>query len=133
MHKVEVKPYGFLAMIDGFLRAEDVESFAQNFKDTVQKMKPGFSVLLDLRGMKPVAPESQALLFSLPSFAVQHGVKRSAVVLNSAILIGQIKRNASGNQPLDNVRRYIRAENNPDWEKQAVDWLVDGKEPPALQ
>ncbi|MCK7514850.1 MAG: hypothetical protein MZV70_69840 [Desulfobacterales bacterium] len=67
-------------------------------------------------------PDAKAEMTKGQVLYKQAGLKRSAVILNSATTTLQFKRIAK-ESGIDSWERYFDASNEPDWEKKAMDWL----------
>ena len=55
-------------------------------------------------------------------------MKRSVVILDSQVAKMQLKRTAK-ESGIYVWERYLTSENNPDWEKQGMDWILNGIDP----
>ena len=58
----------------------------------------------------------------------EHGMSKSVVILDSGIAVLQLKRTAKESGIYDH-ERYLTPEDNPNWEKQAMDWLLNDIDP----
>lgn len=123
--------YGLRWHTEGFM---DIES-AQRLKTEYIKKRVAFvktnnqySQYVDLRGYKPGPPEAQTLVTELMKLFISNGGLRSVVVLDSVIAAMQIKR-LSLESGIYSYERYITSQSNPDFEKQALAWLIYGKDP----
>ncbi|HMB52406.1 MAG TPA: hypothetical protein VKU40_03760 [Thermoanaerobaculia bacterium] len=130
MHKIDEKPYGFKVTFHGFMQGEDVERFNSEMKRNADRQREDFAVLVDLRETRTFPPEAQMGLMEIINYCRERGMNRNAVVVNSAITKIQANRLAKeGN--VEHIR-FIDCAGNDDWEQQAEDWLVHGKEPARM-
>lgn len=130
MHKIDEKPYGFKITFHGFMQGEDVERFNTEMKRNADRQREDFAVLVDLRETRTFPPEAQIGLMEIINYCRERGMNRNVVVVNSAITKIQANRLAKeGN--IQHIR-FIDSAGNDEWEQQAEDWLVHGKEPARM-
>ncbi len=124
-------PYGIRWHTQGFLDIETAQEwFATYMSKRNEFVKQGrqWSQYVDLRGYKASSPEAQELITKVMEAFLTSGGLRSAVILDSTVATLQIKRLAI-DTGIYAFERYISAQSNPDFEKQALAWLVDGIDP----
>ncbi len=129
MYKIEIKDYGFKVTFSDFLHKEDVQGYKDELGKTLDALPEKFGILVDMRTMKPLAPESQETLTSSQKL-VSDRLTRSATIVDSAIINMQFKRLSKKSGVIDS-KRFIDASKVPDWEKKAVDWIKNGVDPNA--
>lgn len=129
MYKFEIKNYGFKVTFSDFLHKEDVQAYKDELAKTLDVLPEKFGILVDMRTMKPLAPDSQETLTSSQQL-VANRLTRSATVVDSAIINLQFKRLSKQSGVIDS-KRFIDASKTPDWEQKAVDWITDGIDPQA--
>lgn len=130
MYKIETKPYGLFIVFDEVISADEMTQWVAEFKKSLVGQNTGFGVMVDMRTMKPLAPEAGKLLESGQKEAKARGMGRSAVVLNSAVVAMQLKRVAQ-DTGIYQWERYINASQDANWQKTAEDWLSKGTDPDA--
>jgi hypothetical protein len=127
MYKIEEKSFGFEVSFSGFLQGPEILEFRQEMETKVTGQREPFGVLVDLRESRTFPAEAQAGLMQIIGYCREHGMERNAVVVNSAITKIQAARLARETQ-IPHVR-FLDAADNPEWRRQAEDWLTQGKEP----
>jgi hypothetical protein len=75
-------------------------------------------------------PGTNAIIQDVMLWLRSHGVRRSALVTDNAILLLQVKRLATETGTV-RQERYIDVRHTPDWERVATDWIEHGIEPPV--
>jgi hypothetical protein len=130
MYKIEETPFGFEVTFSGFMQGPDFQEFRGEMVPKLERQRDPFGVLVDLRESRTFPPEAQAGLMQLIGLCIERGMERNAVVVNSAITKIQAARLARETQ-IPQIR-FLDAAVNPDWRRQAEDWLTKGSEPDKL-
>jgi len=128
MYKIEKKPFGFKLTFGDFIKAEEMLQWVEESKKTLAAAPAEFGIFVDMRTLKPLPADSQAHMQSGQKLYKEKGMKRSVVILNSAVTTMQFKRIAK-DTGIDEWERYIDASSDPNWEKAGVDWLTNGTDP----
>ncbi len=128
MYKIEKKEWGFWLTFSGELQVEEIEDWNKESQKMMSEDQKKFSVIVDIRTIEPLSAIQQSILKEGQKLYKSKGMERSAVILNDRFTTQQFKRIAIETW-IFNRERYICAENNPDWEKQAIDWVVDRIDP----
>jgi len=81
-----------------------------------------FGVLVDMRGLLPLEPETKAVMEEGQKLYKMKGMSRSAVGVDSATLVLQFKRIAK-ETGIYEWERYFDASEDAGWEKAGVDWI----------
>lgn len=127
MYKIERQNYGLKLTFEGFINPQEMQAYKDEFRVMLDLLPPQFGLLGDMRNMKPIPPESQAILSAHPEWTASR-IIRSATVIDSALVKMQSRRlSKEWNQ--NEAKRYIDASMHPNWEAIAVGWIVDGTEP----
>lgn len=127
MYKIERQNYGVRLTFDGFIDPEEMQAYKDEFKAMLDLLPPKFGLLGDMRNLKPLPPESQAILSAHPEWTASR-IVRSATVIDSALVKMQSRRlSKEWNQ--QEAKRYIDASQHANWEVVAEKWIVDGVEP----
>lgn len=127
MHTVEETRYGYKITLRDSFDSESMMALLNNIRSTVRR-REDFGVVVDLR-MAPAFPaEAQEVLRSCFDMFRGAGMGRQALVLNSAIAALQARR-LSREAGVGERSRYLDVSANPEWERQALDWVVLGAEP----
>lgn len=88
-------------MVDGTIAVNSVDAYQADMKKAVASLKSGFTALLDLRKTSVFDQESMKQLQGTKDIAVQAGLKKSAMVVESATLKMQMNRNFKEVGPQD--------------------------------
>lgn len=127
MYKIERQNYGVKLTFDGFIEPKEMQAYKDEFRAMLDLLPPKFGLLGDVRHMKPLPPESQAILSAHPEWTADR-IVRSATVIDSALVKMQTRR-LSKEWKQDETKRYIDATKHPDWEAVAEKWIMEGIEP----
>ncbi|MDW3194686.1 MAG: hypothetical protein R8G66_20070 [Cytophagales bacterium] len=127
MYKIERQNYGVKLTFDGFIEPEEMQAYKDEFRAMLDLLPSKFGLLGDVRNMKPLPPESQAILSAHPEWTADR-IVRSATVIDSALVKMQTRR-LTKEWKQDEAKRYIDASKHLDWEVVAEKWLLEGIEP----
>lgn len=127
MYKIERKNYGVKLTFEGFIDPEEMQAYKDEFKTTLNLLPPTFGLLADMRSMKPLPAESQAILSANPEWTASR-IIRSATIVDSALVKMQSRR-LTKEWKQDATKRYIDSSQHSDWETIAEKWIEDGIEP----
>ncbi len=128
MYKIEKAPHGVTLTFGGNMDKAEVEKWKAESEVFLRKMLGSFGVLIDMRSLKPLPPDAQKVMTDGQAIYKQKGMKRSAVILDNAVVIMQFKRLAK-ESGIYNWERYIDASKDSKWKQTAVDWLDKGIDP----
>lgn len=111
--------------LDGRIEGDEVKAFGQELETVLATLQGReIKLLMDLRGLKPVAPESAEVIRRFQERALDTGVSRFAEVVDSELLslqLGRIARESG----VDRVgRRFTTA-------AAAREWLLQPPGPPS--
>ncbi|MDW3192897.1 MAG: hypothetical protein R8G66_11050 [Cytophagales bacterium] len=127
MYEIELTDFGFKVIFSGHLAPEQ----AQGYKDELARILPSlpekFGILVDMRELKPLGPESQAIITSSQGLVAER-LTRSATVVNSTILFMQFRRLSKASHVIDS-KRFVDASKTSDWEWVARKWIVEEIDP----
>ena len=128
MYKMEKKNYGYKLTFSGFLNTTEIEAYIKELKSYMDENAGMFGIMIDMRDMKPLAPESQEALTSSQKL-VSNRLTRSATIVNdNAIIKMQFKRLSKQSGVVD-TKRFIDASSDSNWEVLAENWISKGTEP----
>lgn len=85
-------------------------------------------VVVDMRELKPLAPDVQSSMIEGQQMYANKGMQRSAVVLATTTIKMQFKRLAAESGIKDR-ERYLDAQTHPNWLQVAENWVQNGVEP----
>jgi len=128
MYQVSKTPYGFHLTFGGHITQPEMEQWVKECQAALAKGPKSFSVLVDMRDLKPLPPEVRGVMEKGQEAFKKGGMARSAVVLHSAMLAMQFK-NIAKESGIYAWERYVNTEENPDWEKRALGWVEKGIDP----
>ena len=127
MYKIERQNYGVKLTFAGFIDPEEMQAYKDEFKTMLDLLPSKFGLLGDMRNMKPLPPESQAILSAHPEWTTGR-IVRSATIFDSALVKMQTRR-LSKEWKQGEAKRYIDASEEANREAKAEQWIVDGTEP----
>jgi hypothetical protein len=87
--------------VDGTIGKSEIESYKSNIKKNVATLKSGFTTLIDLTKASVFDQDSMMQLQGTKEIAIASGMKKSAMVVESAILKMQMNRNFKDVGPQD--------------------------------
>ncbi len=128
MYKVELTGYGIKLVFDGFMREEEIARWAAEFEEAVRTLKGNWGVLVDMRTLAPLPPESQQKMVDIQALARKSGMTRSVVILNDFITTMQFKRLAK-QSGIYATERYIDASSVANWEQVGLNWITKEVDP----
>ena len=125
MYKIENTAYGLKLTFSGVIKKEEMVQWAGELRIACGRAGSSFGVLIDMRDIKPLAPDVQEEMVKAQAFIKAAGLKRSCVILGSKILAMQFERLAK-ESGVFSYERYVDVGSNPDSETVALDWVVKG-------
>jgi hypothetical protein len=128
MYKIEKKTSGYLLTFGGLIDEDEMSKWVKESEVALQTAPATFGVIVDMRELKPLTPEAQAIMVNGQGLYKQKGMQRSAVILANAVLTFQFKRLAQ-QSGIYAFERYIDGSVHEDWAKIAVAWVKDGIDP----
>ena len=130
MYSIERTGYGYKITFAGFIRSDEMRSWVKESEGHLSRQSGSFGVVVDMRDLKPLAPDAQRHLQDGQRAYKAKGMLRSAVILNSPIITLQFKRMAA-ETGIGAWERYLDASKVADWEPKATAWVTAGTEPEA--
>ncbi len=127
MYKIERQHYGVKLTFEGFITPEEMQAYKDEFRVVLDLLPPKFTLLADMRSMKPLPAESQAILSANPEWTANR-ITRSATIIDSALVKMQSRR-LTKEWKQNEAKRYIDASKHSNWEVLAIDWLENETEP----
>ena len=127
MFKMEKAEYGIKIVFDGFIQADEMREWVEESKKLIESMPETFKVMVDMRNMKTLPPETKKILEEGQRYYVEHGGIGSAVIASNVITKEQ-QRNIGVRSGVGPREVYIDA-SDPDWEEKALNWLLHGISP----
>ncbi|MCT2537798.1 STAS/SEC14 domain-containing protein [Aquibacillus koreensis] len=106
----------------GKVSVEDVEQANQKIENTLSELSwTSFDVLVDMRDITVLVPETQQELVKHQAWAIEKGMNRAAVVVSSAIAKLQLRRTAKESSH-DNEHHFTSTE-------EALEFLTKAEQP----
>lgn len=87
--------------VEGAMVKDEVETYKSAVRKNIEKLKPGFTVAIDLRKTSVVDQDTVVQMQEIKKIAVAAGLSKSAIVVESAILKMQTNRNFKDVGPQD--------------------------------
>ena len=123
MYKIEKTDYGFRLEYEGFIQADEMSQWLEDCKKVLEDVSGEFTVMVDMRKMKTLPPDSKAILEEGQRYFISKGGVGSAVIACDLITTEQ-QRNIALKSGVSDTEVYIDG-SQPDWEQKALDWLVN--------
>ena len=127
MYQIEKKGYGFKLTFGGFVKASEMEEWKAASEKALASQSGKFGVLVDMRTLKPLPANAQAVMVDGQKQYKMRGLERSAVILDSAVTTGQFRRLAK-ESGIYAWERYVGAD-TPKHEQAAEAWITRGVDP----
>jgi hypothetical protein len=125
IHETE---YGIRIVTNGLLSKEDLKRMGREAGQIVPRLRKGFGVLHEMRGMFTLPPDAREVMKRNMEVAKQSGMGRSAQILDNAVVTLQFSRLAKEIGISDTMRQFDSSK-APDCERAAIDWIVKGIDP----
>jgi len=125
MYKIEKEKWGFTLTFGGTLNKEDLDRWFKESEQALTTCTGAFGVIVDLRTLKPLPLDVQAVAVQCQGLYKKAGMKRSAVILSSPLMTMQLKRLAK-ESGIHAFECFIDASNDAHWQKHAADWVKSG-------
>lgn len=129
MYKIERKTSGYLLIFRGDLDLETTkEWYAECRKILVEDERDSFGVIVDWRDFGIIKPKAQPLMKEAQEYWRDHGMERSAVIIDDPIKKLNLSRVArqSGHYEWE---RFIDCTHDENWFETAKKWVVEGIDP----
>jgi hypothetical protein len=128
MYGIEKKDWGYQLTFGGSMTAEEMQAWVEESQELLTRAKPGFGVFVDMRTLRPLTPDAQAVMQEGQKLYKGWGMARSVVILASALLTLQFKRLAQ-QTGIYEWERYIDSTAQANWEEKGVSWVRDKIDP----
>jgi hypothetical protein len=128
MYQIEAKDFGFKLTFGGSIPKPEMQKWADDAKVALRSKTGSFGVMVDMRTLKPLAEDVQAVMVQGQGQFKTAGMVRSVVIVQLATVAMQFKRLAR-ESGIYQWERYLSADDVPNWETAAKKWLVDGVDP----
>ncbi len=128
MYQIEKTDFGVKLTFSGFIQKEEMEKWVKESESTLRSMPGKFSVLIDMRQLKPLPKDAEAEMQKGQKLFKDKGMQRSAVILSSSLTTMQFRRIAK-ETGIYEWERYFDASTEPNWEAASKDWLARSIDP----
>ena len=81
MHKIEKNDTGYLLTFGGSVSAEEMTAWMRESVQALEAEKGAFCVVVDMRTLAPLTPETQAVMLEGRKLYKQRGMTGSSVLL----------------------------------------------------
>jgi len=95
--------YGIL---EGFMKLDEVKVYTIELIKALDQTKPGFTAIFDNSKLKVLPQECMEEMKKGKDYAIKKGLTKSAIIMDSAMLKLQVKRNL-GKMDKDNKEEYF--------------------------
>ncbi len=128
MYKLDKQTYGLKLTLSGDLIEDEIVGLTEELYSLADSLSKPFSMLVDARELMTLDKSVIHLAVEYQKVAKQIGRQYAAIVITSPVLKSQGQWIAANSGSSD-VIRYIDADKTDDWEKAALDWILEGIEP----
>jgi hypothetical protein len=128
MYGIEKKSFGFKLVFAESIEVDEMKRWVGESKKALAGHIGKFGVLVDMRSLRPLKPEVQAVMVEGQKEFKVKGMERSAVALANSLIALQFKRLAQ-ESGIYAWERYIDCSKDPGWEKTAEEWITKAKDP----
>ena len=129
MYSIKKESWGFHLTFEGFIRTPEMEDWKTKSGDALRSASRGFGVFVDMKNLKPLGDDTQAVMVSGQQLYAKAGMKRSAVLVDSTMTALQFKRLAK-QSGIYEFERYFGSD-DPQHKAKAMAWLESGTDPDA--
>jgi hypothetical protein len=129
MYKIERRPSGYILTFTGTIDANEMLSWFNDSKNNLMtELSASFGVIIDMKDLNPLEAEARAIMVDGQRLYKVKGMKRSAVILNSAEICKQFK-NLALQSGIYATERYIDASLVKKPTEVAISWVRDAVDP----
>jgi hypothetical protein len=129
MYKIERRPSGYILTFTGLIDSTEMQRWFNDSKDKLAvEASSSFGVIIDMKDLKPLAADARTIMVDGQKLYKTKGMKRSAVILNSAEICKQFK-NLALQSGIYSTERYIDASQVKNPVDIAIDWVKDAVDP----
>lgn len=132
MYQIDNKSYGLHLTFSGYIPKDELEQWLLDSEELIRTLPGKFVVLIDMRDMELLPPESRPIMIKGQQFYRAHGMQRSVVILKDKITMLQFKGIAK-ETGIYEWERYIDANAEPNWNQIGLDWILNAVDPDNSQ
>jgi hypothetical protein len=120
MYKIEKTAGGFTLTFGGLMNKAEHERWVEESERALAGCTKPFGVIVDLRTLKPLSPDAQAVLVQGQGLYKRAGMERSVVILNSPLMTmcrqsGSLRGQVSMHLSATSTPPTIRTGKNTPW------------------
>ncbi len=129
MYKIERRPSGYILTFAGLIEAAEMQKWHDDSESKLMtETSNSFGVIIDMKDLKPLGAEARIIMVEGQKLYKNKGMKRSAVILNSAEVCKQFK-NLAVQSGIYLTERYIDASQKKNATEIAINWVKDAIDP----
>jgi hypothetical protein len=128
MHAIVCRPFGYQVLLAGHVDAVEMSRWLDSAHQALVTAQREFGLILDLRGLAPLAPDARRILARGLQLYQQRGMHRSAVIVLGNSVKNEFTRLAR-ESGIYHWERYLSSEERPDWLALAEAWVRQGVDP----
>jgi hypothetical protein len=128
MYRIEKKGYGYKLTFAESIELDEMKKWVEESKKSLIGQSGKFGVLVDMRSLRPLKPEVQAVMVDGQKEFKVKGMERSAVGVANAVIALQFKRLAQ-ESGIYQWERYLDCSKDANWERSAENWIARGQDP----
>lgn len=128
MIKIDRKPYGYSLTFARKLSKANLDEWLKESELVLADSPKSFFVLIDMRSLELLPAEFKYIMFEGQKLYKRMGMERSVVVVADKLTALQFRLIAQ-KTGIFSYERYIDASTNLNWEKEALNWLLNAVEP----
>ena len=128
MIKIEQKTFGYKLTFSAIISHQEVEQWLDESEKVLADSPQNFCVLINMCEMELLPVECREAMYDGQKLYKRMGMNRSVVIVRDKMTAMQFRLIAQ-KTGIYAEERYINAAHNQDWEKEAMNWLINSVEP----
>ena len=129
MYNITRRPSGYILTFSGKIDAAEMLLWQNDSRNRLAtETSDEFGVIIDMKDLFPLSAEARTIMVNGQRLYKERGMKRSAVILNSAEICNQFK-NLALQSGIFITERYIDANLYQDPIDVSIKWVKDGIDP----
>jgi len=135
MYKIKRTIYGFKLIFGGYIQKQEIHDWINEIENELSSITNNFGIIVDMSAIKtpqPILSEVTVISQNLRKIIKTRGKHRLVIALNDKSVIDQLNK-ISKDYGFYERERYLNARKSFTWEKKAIDWVVNAKDPDIKQ
>lgn len=128
LYRIDRTDYGVKVTAGGVNPAEEIACYLVDIKKMADSITGRFCIYYDLRSISPFDEKGKAQARKSNDFIKAYNVIRTVSVTSNPAAKTQLQQ-LTYESSLEDRKRYIDASSNPDWELDALGWILHGIDP----